>query len=298
MVKPAEEGLKAVAEARRPVVTMAVNFIAAVVCIGSVIRKYLMGGERAASDTGEKRQKARRSKGAESSTTRRSKSMVGGVSTSLACISWSWAHDVSKFVVRSESIESIFRRVGPQEPQCAAPGRGAAVARHGKMRCQINNGITQYSARPYARRDFHSYIACVFAIPCLPMRRHPQPQAHNNKRQRTDEMKANAKTDSCSCTNEPKQTVTPDGPIEDEATAREKLEAVDYDPDNLSEETFMKTMKRKRTGPDVKTPLIHFCWKGDMKMVRYLYYRKGASTTAPTPKGYLSHCSWRPFGET
>ena len=70
-----------------------------------------------------------------------------------------------------------------------------------------------------------------------------------------------AKTDSC--TNETKQTVTPDGPIEDEATARKKLDAVGYDPDNLTEETFMETMKRKRTGPDVKTPLIHFCWNED-----------------------------------
>ena len=78
---------------------------------------------------------------------------------------------------------------------------------------------------------------------------------HNNKRQRTDKMKA-----ADSCTIEPKQTVTPEGPIEDEATAREKLEAAEYDPDNVSESTFMKTINRKRTGPDVKTPLIHFCW--------------------------------------
>ena len=66
---------------------------------------------------------------------------------------------------------------------------------------------------------------------------------HNNKRQRTDEMKASAKTDSC--TNETKQSVTPDGPIEDEPTARENIVAVGYDPDNVSEITFMKTMKRK-----------------------------------------------------
>ena len=92
-----------------------------------------------------------------------------------------------------------------------------------------------------------------------------------------------------SSTNETKQTVTPDGPIEDEATAREKFEAAYYDPDNVSEITFMKTMKRK-SGPDVidnMTPLIHFCSKGDMKMVRYLYYCKGASMTEPSPKGYF-----------
>ena len=74
---------------------------------------------------------------------------------------------------------------------------------------------------------------------------------------------------------------------EDEATAREKLEAVGCDLDNVSEEKIMKAVNRKR---DVKTPLIHFCWKGDMKMVRYLYYRKGASTTAPSPKGHFFHC--------
>ena len=56
-------------------------------------------------------------------------------------------------------------------------------------------------------------------------------------------MKASAKTDSC--TNETKQSVTPDGPIEDEPTARENIVAVGYDPDNVSEITFMKTMKRK-----------------------------------------------------
>ena len=32
----------------------------------------------------------------------------GWLSTSLACVSWSWAHDVSVFVVRSESIESVL----------------------------------------------------------------------------------------------------------------------------------------------------------------------------------------------
>ena len=40
VVKPAEEGLKALAVARRPVATRAVNFIAAGIWVGSVIRKY------------------------------------------------------------------------------------------------------------------------------------------------------------------------------------------------------------------------------------------------------------------
>ena len=112
-------------------------------------------------------------------------------------------------------------------------------------------------------------------------------EAQPNKIQRTDEMK-NTDANDTNQSNVLLQTVVASTElIEDEATAREKLEEAKYDPDNVSETTFMKTMKRKRTGPDIKTPLIHFCWTEDMQMVRYLHYKRGASTTASTPKGYF-----------
>ena len=101
MVKPAEEGEKALAEARRPVATRAVNFIAG----GGFRDKKMPDGwrEAARSDTAiPAKSKARKFNDA----TKQGEN--GWLSTSLACVSWSWAHDVSVFVVRSESIESVL----------------------------------------------------------------------------------------------------------------------------------------------------------------------------------------------
>ena len=123
---------------------------------------------------------------------------------------------MSKFVVRSESIESILDVLVPLLSRTTMSHSTMAMAVHhqnGMMRSRALAASTA-PAKDHTRdeRHFLPYIACTFADSMSSNASASSATAqHNDKRQRTDEMKANAKTDSC--TNEPKLTVTPDGPI-------------------------------------------------------------------------------------
>lgn len=64
------------------------------------------------------------------------------------------------------------------------------------------------------------------------------------------------------------------GPMDDEAAARKKLEEAGFSPDNIEE--LGNRQLRSRWGNI--TPMPYFCFKGDLKMCRYLL-SKGASTT-------------------
>ena len=79
-----------------------------------------------------------------------------------------------------------------------------------------------------------------------------------------------------------------DGPVEDEETAREKMEEAGFDPDDVTKECelsdhALETINIVRTLR--MRPMAYFCGIGDLKMCRYLL-SKGASTTA------TSTCGW------
>ena len=75
-----------------------------------------------------------------------------------------------------------------------------------------------------------------------------------------------------------------DGPVEDDETAREKLqEAAGFDPDDVH--TATSDSERPRMEPFCWrniTPMTHFAYYGDLPMCRYLYHVRGASTLAPS----------------
>ena len=71
------------------------------------------------------------------------------------------------------------------------------------------------------------------------------------------------------------------GPIEDEETARKKLEDAGFDPDKVTEPAIVKCPRRfgrALVGHWYVNPICHFAAAGDLKMCRYLVAR-GASTT-------------------
>lgn len=69
------------------------------------------------------------------------------------------------------------------------------------------------------------------------------------------------------------------GPVEDEATAREKMEEVGFDPDDVTKECRLNQHAKEGTNALVMNPMSYFCRIGDLTMCRYLL-SKGASTTA------------------
>ena len=73
-----------------------------------------------------------------------------------------------------------------------------------------------------------------------------------------------------------------DGPMEDEETAKQKLEEAGFRPDNFTEE-------EKTEDEYFMSPMIHFCFTGDLRMCRFLL-TKGASTTESCEDG-----SWFPL---
>ena len=75
------------------------------------------------------------------------------------------------------------------------------------------------------------------------------------------------------------KTYATDGPIEDDKTAREKLEAAGFDPDDV----HTARSDLESLGHDVWnniTPMAHFASLGDLPMFRYLYHVREATTTA------------------
>lgn len=67
------------------------------------------------------------------------------------------------------------------------------------------------------------------------------------------------------------------GPIENEETAREKLEKARFDPDNIHETKLVRCVDGEYS-VWIVNPICHFAGRGDLKMCRYLV-AKGASTT-------------------
>ena len=64
--------------------------------------------------------------------------------------------------------------------------------------------------------------------------------------------------------------------MEDEATARSKLEEAGFDPDASLNESAL--VNGSRGGLALITPMIYFCRRGDVPMCQYLL-SKGATTT-------------------
>ena len=80
-----------------------------------------------------------------------------------------------------------------------------------------------------------------------------------------------------------------DGPVENEETAREKMEEAGFDPDDVTKECKLSADAGdigalQENGLDVMHPMTYFCLMGDLKMCRYLL-SKGASTTATSTCG-------------
>ena len=78
-----------------------------------------------------------------------------------------------------------------------------------------------------------------------------------------------------------------DGPVEDEETAREKMEEAGFDPDDVTKQCVLSKAARKafNTRAEKLRPITYFCRVGDLKMCRYLL-SKGASTTATSTDGF------------
>ena len=80
------------------------------------------------------------------------------------------------------------------------------------------------------------------------------------------------------------------GPMEDEESARQKLEKAGFDPGAVNEAVYVtdEVWAHYEDGEEADeweaTPLIYFCRAGDVKMCRYLI-AKGASITKFSDKG-------------
>ena len=102
-------------------------------------------------------------------------------------------------------------------------------------------------------------------------------------------------------------TINVGGPMEDEETARKKLEALEFDPDKVNDaKTYgFRPVNEMHLDCWTATPMAHFCRAGDLPMCRYLLSR-GASTTkggfddddewfpmmAAARGGQLDVCKW------
>ena len=73
------------------------------------------------------------------------------------------------------------------------------------------------------------------------------------------------------------------GPVEDDKTAREKLQEAGFDPDDVhtARSDLVPPLNPLGSWYNI-TPMTHFSILGDLPMCRYLYHVRGASTTAPT----------------
>ena len=85
-----------------------------------------------------------------------------------------------------------------------------------------------------------------------------------------------------------------DGPVENEETAREKMEEAGFDPDDVTKQCKLSyhacvASNTNRTLRAKMHPMTYFCLIGDLKMCRYLL-SKGASTTATS-----TDCIWFPM---
>ena len=77
------------------------------------------------------------------------------------------------------------------------------------------------------------------------------------------------------------KTYDADDPVEDDKTAREKLRAAGFDPDDVhTARTDAKCPKAYFSWYNI-TPMTYFACLGDLPMCRYLYHVRGASTLAP-----------------
>ena len=80
-------------------------------------------------------------------------------------------------------------------------------------------------------------------------------------------------------------TINIGGPMEDEATARKKLEEVGFDPEKVNR-TKMRPFDQEMPYTTWQTsPMTHFCRAGDLPMCRFLL-AKGASITKASDDGW------------
>ena len=91
----------------------------------------------------------------------------------------------------------------------------------------------------------------------------------------------------------------PDGPVEDEATAREKMEKAGFDPDDVKNQCRLTDEAAGDIGllhgERTMSPMSYFGGLCDLKMCRYLL-SKGASTTEASEYQYTDkRCWWFPM---
>ena len=106
------------------------------------------------------------------------------------------------------------------------------------------------------------------------------------------------------CDDDETGTINVGGPMEDEATARQKLEEIGFDPDKVDGViTYAFSQKLPHIGWQA-SPMVHFCRAGDLTMCRFLLAKGAPTTEAPLPHslsfpmmaavrgGQLDVCKW------
>ena len=102
------------------------------------------------------------------------------------------------------------------------------------------------------------------------------------------------------------KTYDADGPVEDDKTAREKLRAAGFDPDDVhTARSEPEIEKPEYCGSwETITPMTHFAFHGDLPMCRYLHHVRGAVTSstdgitfwvpmyAALSKGHIDLAKW------
>ena len=95
-----------------------------------------------------------------------------------------------------------------------------------------------------------------------------------------------------------KNEFQPDGPVEDEATAREKMEEVGLDPNDVKKQCRLTEEAAEDMGlfgERKMSPMSYFGRLGDLKMCRYLL-SKGASTSEASEHQFNgTRCWWFPM---
>ena len=95
-----------------------------------------------------------------------------------------------------------------------------------------------------------------------------------------------------------KNEFQPDGPVEDEATAREKMEYAGLDPNDVKKQCRLTEGADEEIyvfGDRTMSPMSYFGHLGDLKMCRYLLF-KGASTSEASEYQYNGkRCWWFPM---
>jgi len=93
------------------------------------------------------------------------------------------------------------------------------------------------------------------------------------------------------------KTYEADGPVEDDKTAREKLKAAGFDPDDVhtARSDVEPPAQQLKFWFDEITPMTYFAYYGDLPMCRYLHHLRDASTSENNPSKDPEYDFWCPM---